>query len=160
MVHTMVSAKMVKNRFFFVSTSSKITRNNTQKSIDGSIAGLEDVVIVDDDDKVYWDVAEQLAGELDQSPEGALDEEGSVLEFSGPTIDALTVPERLSLCEALASLGLAGIVPPDAATGARRASWSKRAPRRSASWWSRRRPRARSTPSSRDPRSPQLSRAP
>ncbi len=41
---------------------------------------------------------------------------GCVLEFSGATIAGLTIPERLNLCETLACVGVAGIVPPDDAT--------------------------------------------
>jgi 3-isopropylmalate/(R)-2-methylmalate dehydratase large subunit len=41
---------------------------------------------------------------------------GAVIELHGPAIVRLTVPERLSLCQALALAGRVALVPPDEAT--------------------------------------------
>lgn len=41
---------------------------------------------------------------------------GQVVEFCGDTITAMTIPERMRLCGALAQLGVAGVVAPDDST--------------------------------------------
>jgi 3-isopropylmalate/(R)-2-methylmalate dehydratase large subunit len=43
---------------------------------------------------------------------------GRVLELHGDTLEALDIPDRLTLCATLASCGVASIVPPDARTAA------------------------------------------
>ncbi|MGQ0553254.1 MAG: aconitase family protein [Planctomycetota bacterium] len=65
-----------------------------------------------------FDLAQAVLQAANEAADSAGRVPGEVFEFQGATIDALDVPERLALCEALARAGVCAIVPPDARTRA------------------------------------------